>query len=296
MCFFRRMRARSNGLELEYETFGTAGSPPVVLVAGFSQQLTSWDPRFCGELAARGFFVVRFDNRDVGLSTKIQAAARPKIPAIIGGDLSTMAYGIEDMADDAAGLIEALELGAAHVVGVSMGGMIAQTLAIRHPSRVKSLVSIMSTTGGRTVGQAAPETLVLVMQRAPTERAENVEHGLRVWNKIRSPGFAHDDAEMRARMGRNYDRSFFPEGVARQAAAIVGQRDRTAALASVRLPTTVIHGKEDTLIDVSGGEATARAIPGAKLVVVPAMGHDLPEGIWPILLDAIASAAERAAR
>jgi pimeloyl-ACP methyl ester carboxylesterase len=286
------MRARAHGLDLEYETFGAPGSPAVLLIAGFSQQLTSWDPRFCEQLAARGFFVVRFDNRDVGLSTKIEGAPRPKLGAIIGGDLSTLAYGVEDMADDTAGLIEALGLEAVNVVGVSMGGMIAQTLAVRHPERVKSLVSIMSTPGDRAVGQADPETMVLVMQRAPTDRAENIEQGVRVWQKIRSPGFPYDDAQGRTRIGRAFDRSFYPEGVARQAAAIVAQRDRTLALAEVRVPTTVIHGKEDTLINVSGGQATARAIPGAKLVVVPGMGHDLPEGVWPVLLDAIAEIAK----
>jgi pimeloyl-ACP methyl ester carboxylesterase len=286
------MRARAHGLEIEYETSGVPGSPAVVLVAGFSQQLTAWDPRFCEALAARGFFVVRFDSRDVGLSTKLEGAPRPKIPAIIGGDLSTMAYGIADMADDTAGLIEALGLGGATVVGVSMGGMIAQTLAIRRPDLVKGLVSIMSTPGDRAVGQARPDTLALVMQRSPVDRAENIEHGLRVWQKIRSPGFPYDDALGRERIGRSFDRSFYPEGVARQAAAIVGQPDRTPALAQLRLPTTVIHGREDTLIDVSGGEATARAIPGAKLVVVPGMGHDLPEGLWPVVLDAIAEVAK----
>jgi pimeloyl-ACP methyl ester carboxylesterase len=285
------MRVTVRGLELEYETFGSAGALPVLLIAGFSQQLTSWDPLFCEDLAARGFFVVRFDNRDVGLSTKLDGAPRPKIPAIMSGDLSSMAYGIEDMADDAAGLVEALGLGPVHLVGVSMGGMIAQSFAIRHAARVRSLVSIMSTPGDRSVGQPAPDTVALVMQRPPKERDENVAHGVRVWQKIRSPGFAHDEVQGRERIARNYDRSFHPEGVARQAGAIVGQRDRTAALASVRIPTAVIHGAEDTLIHVSGGRATAQAIPGSRLTVVPGMGHDLPTGVWPIVLDTIAATA-----
>jgi pimeloyl-ACP methyl ester carboxylesterase len=285
------MRARSRGLEFEYETFGSSGSPALLLVAGFSQQLTSWDPLFCEQLAARGFLVIRFDNRDVGLSSKLHGAPRPKIPAILSGDRSTVAYHIEDMADDAAGLVEALGLSAAHFVGVSMGGMIAQSVTIRHPARVRSLVSIMSTPGDRSVGHPAPDTAALVMQRPPAEREDNVAHGVRVWKKIRSPGFAHDDAQGRERIGRNFDRSFCPEGVARQAGAIVGQRDRTADLANVRARTAVIHGAEDTLIHVSGGEATARAIPGAKLTIVPGMGHDLPTGVWPMLLDTIAATA-----
>jgi pimeloyl-ACP methyl ester carboxylesterase len=278
-------------LEFEYETFGVPGAPPVVLIAGFSQQLISWDPRLCASIAELGLFVVRFDNRDVGLSTKLEGAPRPKIPAIVGGDRSSLAYGIEDMADDTGALIDALGLGVANVVGISMGGMIAQTLALRHPAKVRSLVSIMSTPGDHSVGQAAPDTLALVMLRAPSDRAENIEHGLRVWSKIRSPAFPYDDEQGRERIGRAYDRSFYPEGTARQAGAIVAQADRTAALANVRVPTVVIHGKEDTLINVSGGEATARAIPGAKLVVVPGMGHDLPEAVWPILLEAIGSVA-----
>jgi pimeloyl-ACP methyl ester carboxylesterase len=281
------MRVRARDLELEYETFGTAADPPVVLVMGFSQQLTAWDARFCAQLAARGFYVVRFDNRDVGLSTKISSAQRPNIPAIAGGDLSTVAYGIEDMADDTAALIEGLGLGAAHVVGVSMGGMIVQSLAIRHPIRVKSLVSIMSTTGDRSVGHATPETMALVAKRAPSEREANIEHGLRVWHQLRSPAFQYDEAQGRERLARGYERQFYPEGVARQAAAIVGQHDRTAALRELRIPAVILHGADDPLIHVSGGEATARAIPGARLVVVPGMGHDLPEGVWPIVIDAI---------
>jgi pimeloyl-ACP methyl ester carboxylesterase len=287
------MRAPANGLELEYDTFGSCGSPPLVLVAGFSQQLTAWDARLCEQFAAKGFFVVRFDNRDTGLSSKLDGAPRPKIPAILSGDRSSIAYGIEDMADDIAGLLDALGLARATVLGVSMGGMITQSLAIRHPSRVSGLVSVMSTTGDRSVGQASPDTIALVMQRAPTERAANVEHGVRVWQKLRSPGFAHDEVQMRERIGRAFDRAFYPEGVARQAGAIVGQQDRTRALGSLRVPAIVVHGADDTLIHASGGEATARAIPGAKLVVVPGMGHDLPEGAWPVLIDAVVGVAAR---
>jgi pimeloyl-ACP methyl ester carboxylesterase len=281
------MRARVNGIEIEYELFGRPDAPLVVLISGFSQQLTSWDPAFCERLAARGFRVVRFDNRDVGLSTRVEGGPRPKIGAIVGGDLSTQSYALTAMADDTAGLIEALGASAAHVVGVSMGGMIAQTLVIRHPERVKSLVSIMSTTGDRGVGYGAPETLALMSQRAPTDRQENIEQGVLVWRKLISTGFPHDEALARARIGANFDRSFYPEGVARQLAALVGQPDRTAALAQVRVPTTVIHGADDSLIHVSGGEATARAIPGAKLVIVPGMGHELPEGAWSLVIDAV---------
>jgi pimeloyl-ACP methyl ester carboxylesterase len=287
------VRARTNGLELEYETFGDENAPPLLLVMGFSQQLIAWDNGFCLQLASRGFHVVRFDNRDVGLSTKLDAAPVPNMTAILGGDGSTIAYSIEDMADDTAGLVEALGLDAVHVAGLSMGGMIAQSLAIRHPSRVRSLASIMSTTGDRAVGQASSEALAFVGRRGPTERSAAIEHGVLVWRTLRSPGYPFDDATVRDRVVRSYDRSFYPRGAARQAAAIVSQRDRTDALRRVNVPAVVVHGANDPLIHVSGGEATAGAIPGARLVVVPGMGHDLPEGVWPIVIDAVASNIDR---
>jgi pimeloyl-ACP methyl ester carboxylesterase len=285
------MRARANGIELETESFGAAGAPLVLLISGFSQQLTSWDARLCEAIVGRGFRVVRFDNRDVGLSSKIEGGPRPLLRAIAGGDLSTMPYALADMAGDVAGLVEALGESSAHIVGVSMGGMIAQTLAIHHPERVKTLVSIMSTTGNRSVGYGAPETLEVMAQRSPVEREANIEQAVRVWTKLRSPGFPHDEARIRERAARNFDRSFYPEGVVRQLAAMLGQPDRTSALGQVRAPTTVIHGAEDSLIHVSGGQATARAISGAKLIVIPGMGHDLPEGVWPTVIDAIATQA-----
>jgi pimeloyl-ACP methyl ester carboxylesterase len=288
------MHAATNGLELEYDTFGNKGNPAVLLVIGFAQQLLAWDVGFCGQLADRGFFVIRFDNRDVGLSTKMTPLGRPNIPAILGGDPSTVAYGIEDMAEDTVGLIGALGVGSAHVVGISMGGMIAQTLAIRHPDRVKSLVSIMSTTGDPSVGQQTPEAFAAVTQRPPKEREEYIEHALRVWQVLRSPGFPHDDARTRAQIAAAYDRSFFPEGVVRQFAAILTQRNRTAALRDLKVPVTVIHGADDPLIDKSGGESTARAVPGATLIVVPGMGHDLPLAMWTKIIDAIVETASRA--
>jgi pimeloyl-ACP methyl ester carboxylesterase len=296
LFFVGNMRAATNGLELEYETFGNQGDPAVLLVIGFAQQLITWDVAFCSQLAARGFYVIRFDNRDVGLSTKMTSLGRPNIPAILGGDLSTVTYGLEDMADDAAGLVAALGVGAAHVVGVSMGGMIAQALAIRHPERVKSLVSIMSTPGDPRVGQATPGAFAALTQRPPQERELYIEHGLRVWQVLRSPGFPYDDARTRAQIAAAYDRSFFPEGAARQFAAIATQKDRTPALRDLKVPVTVIHGADDPLIDKSGGEATARAVPGATLLVIPGMGHDLPMGVWPTIFDAIAETAKRASR
>jgi pimeloyl-ACP methyl ester carboxylesterase len=287
------MRAKVGALDLEYETFGEGGAPPVVLVQGFAQQLIRWDERFCERLASLGFHVVRFDSRDVGLSTKLDSAPLPNLPGILSGDLSSVAYSIDDMADDVAGLIEVLGLGAAHVVGISMGGMIAQALAIRHQARVRSLASIMSTTGNRRVGQPSSEALSVVMRPPSRDREANIEGGVMAWRALRSPGYPFDEQAVRAFVARAFDRCFYPQGAARQMAAIVSQRDRTEALRSVVAPTVVLHGAEDPLVNVSGGEATAQAIDGARLVVVPGMGHDLPEGVWPVVLDTIVSNAAR---
>jgi pimeloyl-ACP methyl ester carboxylesterase len=287
------MRARANGLELEYDTFGDPQDAPMVLITGFSMQMIAWDEAFCGQLAARGFHVVRFDNRDIGLSTKIDSMPPPNLDAIFGGDTSSVPYHIPDMADDAAGLLDALGLDSAHIVGVSMGGMIAQTLAIRHPRRVRSLASIMSTTGDRAVGQATPEAVGVLMQPPPKDREAFIEQGVSAWRMLSSTVFPFDEVGMRALVARGYDRSFSPRGIQRQLAAILGQPDRSPQLRQLRVPTVVIHGAADPLINVSGGEATARAIPGAKLVIVPGMGHNLPEGAWPIIVGAIVDNAKR---
>ncbi|HLK40785.1 MAG TPA: alpha/beta hydrolase [Polyangiaceae bacterium] len=292
MVLCSTMRVPANGIELEYESFGRADDPAMVLIMGFAEQLLGYDADFCERLAAEGFRVIRFDNRDVGLSTHLDAATRPKIPAILAGDTSTVAYSIDDMAEDTAGLIRTLGPAPAHLVGVSMGGMIAQSLATRHPAIVRSLTSIMSTTGARNVGQPGA-ALPLLMRRPPTERAAFVEHGLETWRALGSPGFPFDEARARARVGAAFDRSFYPPGAARQLAAILSQRDRTLDLGRLRIPATVIHGVDDPLVQVSGGEATARAIPGANLILIPGMGHDLPEALWPRLIGAIVETARR---
>ena len=287
-------RARTNGVEIEYETFGDASHPTLLLVQGFSLQLLSWHETFCEHLAARGFRVVRFDNRDVGLSTKIEGRPAPRIGAIMGGDASSVPYALDAMADDTRGLLDALDVPAAHVVGVSMGGMISQLLALRHPSRVKSLCSIMSTTGDPAVGHARPETLAVLFTPTPIERTAAIAWGVETWRMLASPGFPFDEARVRAGVARAFDRAFYPLGSARQLAAILSAPDRTKDLASIDVPTLVIHGKDDPLIGVSGGEATARAIPGAELVVIDGMGHDLPEALWPRIEDAIVANALRA--
>ncbi|MFT3836374.1 MAG: alpha/beta hydrolase [Myxococcaceae bacterium] len=274
------------GVELEYESFGDPGASPIVLVMGFGQQLLSWDEELCTGLAARGFRVVRFDNRDVGLSTKLESAGLPDFSKVMAGDRSAAPYGIEEMADDLAGLIDVLG-GSAHIAGVSMGGFIVQEAAIRHPSRVKSVTSIMSSTGERAVGRPRPGIAALLFSPAPPERAEAIDHFVEVWRAFSSPGFHFDEPRLRKRLAASWDRDHDPIGVGRHGAAVLSQRDRTSDLGKLRMPAAVIHGVDDPLITVSGGEATARAIPGAKLHLIPGMGHDLPAELWPKLQDVI---------
>jgi pimeloyl-ACP methyl ester carboxylesterase len=287
-------RARlSDTLELEYDITGDAGAPPLVLVMGFAQQLIAWDPRFCALIAEKGFRVVRFDNRDVGLSTKLSRHGTPEFMRVMMGDRSAAPYAIEDMADDVAGLLTALDLPAAHIVGASMGGFVVQETAIRHPDRVLSVASIMSTTGNRSVAQSKPQALAMLIMPPPTDRAGMLERAARLWKVIGSPGFPFDEARILERAGAAWDRNHDADGVARQAAAVFTQRDRTADLAKVRAPTAVVHGAEDPLVTLSGGEATAKAIPGARLTVIPGMGHDLPEGAWDAIVDAVVDNARR---
>jgi pimeloyl-ACP methyl ester carboxylesterase len=283
----------STGVELEYEVFGAAEAPTMVLVMGFSQQLLGWDPRLCAMLAGRGYRVVRFDNRDVGKSTHLAHAGFPDFMRAMGGDRSAAPYGIEDMADDLDALIVALGVPAAHVVGVSMGGFIVQEAAIRHPGHVLSMASIMSSTGDRSVGHSTPGALAVLFSPAPAEREAVIDHAVTVWRVIGSPKH-FDEARIRMLSGQAWDRDHDAAGVARQAAAIVTQRDRTGDLGKVRAPTVVIHGAIDPLIHVSGGEATARAVPGARMVVVPEMAHDLAVANWSAIVDAIVDNARRA--
>jgi pimeloyl-ACP methyl ester carboxylesterase len=266
----------------------------MLLIMGLGVQMLGWDERFCRRLSERGFRVVRFDNRDVGHSTHLHDAPTPNLMAALAGDTSSAAYTLEDMADDAAGLIDHLGAEAAHVVGASLGGMVAQTLAARHPERVLSLASIMSSTGNRTVGQPLDTVLPVLLTPPPADRDAFVENSVRTFRAIGSPGYPIDERGLRALARASYDRSYDPAGVGRQLVAILASGDRTEALRSIEAPTVVIHGEEDPLIQVSGGDATARAIEGAKLVRIPGMGHDLPEALWPTFIDEIAENAARA--
>jgi pimeloyl-ACP methyl ester carboxylesterase len=286
--------ARVNGVELAYETFGDPVDETILLIMGLGVQMLGWDEEFCRMVAGRGYRVVRFDNRDVGHSTKIEGGPRPDVMGAVAGDGSSASYLLDDMADDCAGLLDELGVKAAHVVGASQGGMIAQALAIRHPERVLSLVSIMSTTGERAVGQPHPEAIPALLTRPPAGRDGYVDFVVGAWKVIGSPGFPADESALRALAGASYDRGIFPEGTARQLVAIIASGDRTEALRKLDVPATVIHGTSDLLVDVSGGKATAAAIRGARLELMEGMGHDLPRQLWPRFADLIVETAERA--
>ncbi|GAC1590577.1 MAG: alpha/beta hydrolase [Acidimicrobiales bacterium] len=280
----------ANGITLYYETHGDPASPPLLLVMGLGAQLTAWPDEFVDLLVARGFFVIRHDNRDVGLSTWFDEAGTPDLAAAVAGNADP-AYLLSDMADDAVGLLAALGIDSAHIVGASMGGMIAQTIAINHPERVRSLVSIMSTTGAPDVGQPRPDIYPLLLRPAPTTREEAVEAGVLGARLIGSTGYPFDEAGTRKRAAASYDRAFHPVGTGRQLVAILASGDRTDALRQLDIPTLVIHGEADPLVDVSGGKATAAAVPGSTLHLMAGMGHDLPAGLWDTLAEDIASHA-----
>lgn len=282
-----------NGIEIAYQEVGDPDGEPLLLVMGLGTQMLGWDEELCALLAQRGFRVVRFDNRDIGHSTMLDEAGVPGRVDLFVGRRSTAAYRLTDMAADAAGLMDHLGIDAAHVAGVSMGGMIGQTFALEHPERVKSLVSIMSTTGNRRVGTPTLKAYALLFARPPHGRDAYIEQIVKTFELIGSPGFPTDEPRLRDVAGRMYDRSHNPKGVIRQIHAISASGDRTRALAKLALPATVIHGTRDRLIRPSGGRATARAIPGARLRMIEGMGHDLPRALWPIFVDEIADTASR---
>jgi pimeloyl-ACP methyl ester carboxylesterase len=286
--------AQANGIEIEYESFGDPADPAVLLIMGFASQLTMWDEAFCNGLAARGFRVIRFDNRDIGLSQKIEGGPAPDLGKAFAGDFSSAGYTLWDMADDAAGLLDFLGIGKAHIVGASMGGMIAQAMAIRHPDRVLTLTSIMSTTGDPNVGQATPAAMAALMAPPATNREEAIERGKASWRTIGSPAYPAPPEVVAERVGSDYDRCYYPPGVARQLLAIMATGDRTEALGKLDVPTLVIHGEDDPLVTISGGRATAEAIPGAKLLTFPGMGHDFPPELHGQWIDAIVENTRRA--
>jgi pimeloyl-ACP methyl ester carboxylesterase len=280
---------RPDLLDIEYETFGSPADPAVLLVAGFVVQLTRWETGFCTRLADAGRYVIRFDNRDCGLSTKLDGVAadwQAALQATLGsGPMPDVPYTLSDMANDGVGLLDALDIDSAHVVGESMGGMVAQTMAIEHPDRIRTLTSIMSSPGDPRTGKPEPEALEVLLTTPPMERGAYIAAAARttVWASRR-----YGDVErIRQRAAESFDRSFYPEGGPRQLAAIYASGDRTAQLRRLSCPALVIHGRDDTLITPSGGTATAEAIPGASLLLVADMGHDLPPPLWPLVVGAI---------
>jgi len=270
-------RATSNGIEIEYETFGALAAPPLLLIAGLGSQMLSWDDDFCALLASRGFRVIRYDNRDSGLSTWVEDA-----------------YTLDDMADDAAGLLDALGIAAAHVVGASMGGFIAQLLTLNHPGRVLTLTSIMSGPNGDDQVQPTAEGSAVLMAPAPPTREERIALGLWAKQKLLGPADPFDDAYERARITRAVDRAYHPAGFGRQLGAILVARGRLERLRSVSVPTLAIHGDADILVPVENGRRVAAAVPGARLMEIEGMGHDVPRRVWSQVADAIASLAHEA--
>ena len=288
-------RAKSNGIELCFDTFGDPAAPPLVLIMGLAAQMIAWDDDFCAALAGRGYHVVRFDNRDIGESTWFADAGVPDVQgafmAAMQGKPVPAPYLLSDMADDVVGLLDALGVASAHIVGASMGGAIAQTLAIHHPERVRTLTSIMATSGAPGLPPPTPEAMAMLFRPAPTTQAAYFEGYVQTWNLLRAGSFPLDEARDLTRAGQNFARGLNPPGVARQLVAIVASGSRKEALAGVRMPTLVIHGDVDPLVPLACGVDVAESVPDAKLLVIKGMGHALPISMWPQIIDAIAAHA-----
>ncbi len=270
-------KAKANNIEIEYDTFGSPSSKPLLLVAGLGTQMIWWREEFCEKLVDKGFFVIRFDNRDVGLSTKVSAP-----------------YNLQDMADDAISLLDALNVDKAHICGASMGGSIIQEMAIKYPARILSLTSIMSTTGRAGLPPPKPEAIKLLMMPAPEERDGYIEYYENLWRVLHGTGFPFDEKEGREMAAKSYDRSFYPPGIDRQVMAISTSGSRKTKLASVSVPTQIIHGGDDPVVSVEGGKDTAETIQGAELLIIEGMGHALPREAWSQIIDAISANADKA--
>jgi pimeloyl-ACP methyl ester carboxylesterase len=286
--------AKVGELEICYETFGSPDDPALLLVMGLGTQMIGWPDRFCAALAARGLHVIRYDNRDVGRSTHLRQHRPPTIKQLLLRDKSAAAYSLADMADDGMGLLDELGIERAHVAGASMGGMIAQTMAARHPDRVLSLASIMSNTGHRWKGMPGLRVYPIFIRRPADNREGAVESTLSTFRLIGSPGFPFEEEELRRVAQLSYERGYNPAGTARQLAAILAAGDRKAELRRIVAPTVVIHGTRDRMVRPSGGRETAKAIAGARLVEIDGMGHDLPPGVWGRIIEAVVSNIERA--
>jgi len=288
-------RARANGIELCWDSFGAVGAPPLLLIMGLAAQMIAWPDDFCARIAERGFRVIRFDNRDIGLSTRFDAAGVPDIGAAMTAALQgkpvDAPYRLTDMAADAFGLLDALGTGRAHVVGASMGGAIAQTMAIERPERLLTLTSVMATTGEPGLPPPTPEAMGVLLKPPVTTLDGYIRSYVETWKVLRAGSFPEDEALDRERAEAVFARGLNPAGVARQLAAILASGSRKAALRSVRVPTLVLHGDADPLVPLACGVDTAESIPGARLVVIPGMGHALPISFWKRIVEEIATHA-----
>jgi pimeloyl-ACP methyl ester carboxylesterase len=281
------------GVTLCYEGFGDPDNPPILLVMGLATQMIAWHEDFCTELAERGFYVVRFDNRDIGRSTRFDFSP-PSVAQMVLRRFAPEQYTLSDLAEDAAVLLKELEISPAHVVGASMGGMIAQVMAAEHPEAVRSLTSIMATTGSRRHGQPTLAVYRYLLRPPPRDRDGYIQRSAEVFGLVGSTGFDRDEQYVRDRAARSYDRGYDVRAGGRQLGAIIASGDRSKALARITAPALVIHGTVDKMVRPSGGRATAKAIPGARLMMIEGMGHDLPRGAWPQIIDAVAEHARAA--
>ena len=294
--------ARANGIEIFYDDVGDPNAPALLLIMGLGTQMIAWPEAFCGRLADRGFRVIRFDNRDIGLSTKIENAPKVNIQAAflraLAGLRIPAAYNLDDMAKDAIGLMDAIGVARAHIVGASMGGMIAQIFAAKHGARTRSLVSIMSTSGDPKLPQAKPAVAAMLTATRParSDREASIQFGMNVYRAIGSPGYPAPEPELRAKVECAFDRSYYPIGVSRQMLAILASGSRVDLLTTIRAPTLVLHGEDDPLIPVQGGKDTARLTPGASLKTIRGWGHDIPTALIPTLVEAIAVHCQNADR
>lgn len=286
-------QTKANGIDIEYETFGRKSDPALLLIMGFSAQLTMWPVALCEGLAARGFYVIRFDNRDVGKSTHLSHLGAPNIQETMmkamSGQKIDAPYQLEDMAKDAVGLLDALGIASAHIVGASMGGFITQIVAAKHPEHTRSMVSIMSSTARRDLPAAKPEAMAAITTPpANDSREARIEAGMNVWRVIGSPGFTEREDVLRRKVEELVDRvPYDPAGIARQMVAIIAAQPRNEMLKSVRAPALVIHGADDPLVPVEGGKDTAASIPGCELIIVPGMAHDFTDALVPVYLEHI---------
>jgi pimeloyl-ACP methyl ester carboxylesterase len=292
-------KAIHSGIELEYDQFGPESGQPLLLIMGLGAQMLLWEEGFCEKLADRGHRVIRFDNRDIGLSSWLDDLGVPDVPGLMAagakGEPLDVPYTLDDMADDALAVVDALGIDAAHICGASMGGMIAQALAIRHPGRVRSLTSIMSTTGNPALPPAKPEAMAVLMEPVPEDRDFVIERSIHTDRVIGSPAYPGDPAFLRERAARLFDRAFHPAGSARQMAAILAHGNRSPALRQIDVPALVIHGKADPLVPVEGGIDTHQAIAGSELMLIEGMGHNLPPELWDEIVDGISGLTGRAA-